>query len=118
MITLPPLPADAAPVASEIEPLAPALATPVARIIFAGSDDTTMASNGIGLEWDVKHIKTLSYELRVRIPNELNQENETASGLYKRHVLLCRGEKRENLTTSSSSISSSRDEVPILSNPY
>ena len=68
------------------------------RIIFAGSDDTTMASNGIGLEWDVKHIKTLSYELRVRIPNELNQENETASGLYKRHVLLCRGEKRENLT--------------------
>ena len=46
-----------------------------------GSDDTTMASNGIGLEWDVKHIKTLSYELRVRIPNELNQENEIASGL-------------------------------------
>jgi hypothetical protein len=70
------------------------------RIVFGAAVHTGNMGSGMGggggdgRHWDVKHIRTLHYELRVRMPEELCT--------HERHVLLCRGEQRSKTQNSKS----------------
>ena len=63
--------------------------------LACGLDGGTRVVVGGGREltnFDVKHQRILSYEIRIRIPSELKK--------CRRHVLLCRGERRSLLPSS------------------